>query len=64
MAVSPSIIPRFSDPIRKSPSSVYQLLSAAFTAPIRVIRSGCADIGCDPFNASSNQSVLSFVDVI
>ncbi len=54
------LFPRFSDPIRKSPSSVYQLLSAAFTAPIRVIRSGCADIGCDPFNASSNQSVLSF----
>ena len=54
------LFPRFSDPIRKSPSSVYQLLSAAFTAPSRVIRSGCADIGCDPFNESSKQSVLSF----
>ena len=46
--------------IRESPSNVYQLLSAAFTAPERVIRSGCADIGCDPFNESSNQSILSF----
>lgn len=54
------LFPRFSDPIRKSPSSVYQLLSAAFTAPERVIRSGCADIGCDPFNESSKQSILSF----
>lgn len=54
------LFPRFSDPIRKSPSSIYQLLSAAFTAPGRVIRSGCADIGCDPFNESSNQSILSF----
>ena len=51
---------RFSDAIRKSPSSVYQLLSAAFTAPERVIRSGCADIGCDPFNRSSKQSILAF----
>lgn len=54
------LFPRFSDAIRKSPSSIYQLLSAAFTAPARVIRSGCADIGCDPFNVSSNQSILSF----
>lgn len=54
------LFPRFSDAIRKSPSSIYQLLSAAFTAPERVIRSGCADIGCDPFNESSNQSILSF----
>lgn len=54
------LFPRFSDPIRKSPSSIYQLLFAAFTAPARVIRSGCADIGCDPFNESSKQSVLSF----
>lgn len=54
------LFPRFSDAIRKSPSSIYQLLSAAFTAPARVIRSGCADIGCDPFNESSKQSVLSF----
>lgn len=54
------LFPRFSDAIRKSPSSIYQLLSAAFTAPARVIRSGCADIGCDPFNVSSKQSILSF----
>ena len=54
------LFPRFSDTIRKSPSSIYQLLFAAFTAPTRVIRSGCADIGCDPFNESSKQSVLSF----
>jgi hypothetical protein len=54
------LFPRFSDAIRKSPSSVYQLLSAAFTAPLRVICSGCADIGCDPFSESSKQSVLSF----
>lgn len=54
------LFPRFSDAIRKSPSSVYQLLFAAFTAPSRVIRSGCADIGCDPFNESSKQSILSF----
>mgnify|MGYP000537383287 CR=1 FL=1 len=54
------LFPRFSDAIRKSPSSVYQLLFAAFTAPERVIRSGCADIGCDPFGESPNQSVLSF----
>ena len=54
------LFPRFSDSIRKSPSSIYQLLFAAFTAPARVVRSGCADIGCDPFNESSKQSVLSF----
>lgn len=56
------LFPRFSDPIRKLPSSVYQLLYSAFTAPGRVIRSGCADIGCDPFNenADSKQSILSF----
>lgn len=54
------LFPRFSDAIRKSSSSIYQLLSAAFTAPERVIRSGCADIGCDPFCRSSKQSILSF----
>lgn len=54
------LFPRFSNAIRQSPSSVYQLLFAAFTAPERVIRSGCADIGCDPFGESSKQSVLSF----
>ena len=54
------LFPRFSDAIRKSSSNVYQLLSAAFTAPGRVIRSGCADIGCDPFNVLSKQSILSF----
>lgn len=54
------LFPRFSDSIRKSPSSIYQLLFAAFTAPERVIRSGCADIGCDPFVESSKQNILSF----
>ena len=56
------LFPRFSDPIRKSPSSIYQLLSAAFTAPQRVVRSGCADLTCDPFNENSlfKQSLLSF----
>lgn len=54
------LFPRFSDAIRKSPSRIYQLLFAAFTAPARVIRSGSADIGCDPFNESSKQSILSF----
>lgn len=54
------LFPRFSDAIRKSPSNVYQLLSAAFTAPERVIRSGCSDLSCDPFNESSKQSILSF----
>lgn len=54
------LFPRFSDSIRKSPSSIYQLLFAAFTAPARVIRSGCADIGCDPFVENSKYSLLSF----
>lgn len=54
------LFPRFSDSIRKSPSSIHQLLLASFTAPARVIRSGCADIGCDPFNVLSKQSILSF----
>lgn len=54
------LFPRFSDSIRKLPSNVYQLLSAAFSAPERVIRSGCADIGCDPFSEHSKQSLLSF----
>lgn len=54
------LFPRFSDAIRKSPSSIYQLLFAAFTAPERVIRSGCADIGCDPFGERSKQSIFSF----
>jgi hypothetical protein len=54
------LFPRFSDSIRKSPSSIHQLLLASFTAPGRVIRSGCADIGCDPFNVLSKQSILSF----
>jgi hypothetical protein len=54
------LFPRFSDPIRKLPSSVYQLLLSAFTAPQRVIRSGCADLSCDPFSVDSKQSLLSF----
>ena len=54
------LFPRFSDSIRQFPSSIQQLLFAAFTAPERVIRSGCADIGCDPFSESSKQSILSF----
>lgn len=54
------LFPRFSDSFRKSPSNVYQLLFAAFTAPSRVIRSGCADLDCDPFNKFSKQSLLSF----
>lgn len=54
------LFPRFSDAIRKSPSSIYQLFFAAFTAPERVIRSGCADLSCDPFNESSKQGILSF----
>lgn len=54
------LFPRFSDAIRQSSSNVYQLLSAAFTAPERVIRSGYADLSCDPFNESSKQSILSF----
>lgn len=54
------LFPRFSEPIRKFPSRVYQLLSAAFTAPGRVVRGGCADLDCDPFSANSQQSLLSF----
>ena len=54
------LFPRFSESIRKFPSRVYQLLSAAFTAPGRVVRSGCADLDCDPFSVDSNQSLLSF----
>lgn len=54
------LFPRFSDAIRKSPSSIYQLLFAAFTAPWRVIRYGCAPLDCDPFSLNSNQSILSF----
>ncbi len=54
------LFPRFSDSIRKLPSSVYQLLYSAFTAPERVVRSGCADLDCDPFNVDSKQSLLSF----
>jgi hypothetical protein len=54
------LFPRFSESIRKFPSRIYQLLSAAFTAPGRVIRSGCSDLSCDPFNESSKQSILSF----
>ena len=54
------LFPRFSDAIRKSPSNIHQLLFAAFTAPERVIRSGCADIACDPFGERSKQSILSF----
>ena len=54
------LFPRFSDPIRKSPSRVYQLLSAAFTAPGRVVRGGCADLDCSPFSTDSKQSLLSF----
>jgi hypothetical protein len=56
------LFPRFSNSVRKSPSSVYQLLSATFTAPERVIRSGFSDLSCDPFNPNplSKQSLLSF----
>ena len=54
------LFPRFSDSIRKLPSSIYQLLSAAFTAPGRVIRYGCAPLSCDPFAFDSKQSILSF----
>lgn len=54
------LFPRFSEPIRKFPSRVYQLLFAAFTAPRRVVRSGCADLNCDPFSVDSKQSLLSF----
>lgn len=54
------LFPRFSDAFRKSPSDVYQLLFAAFTAPSRVIRSGCADLNSDPFGIDSKQSIMSF----
>ena len=54
------LFPRFSDPIRQSSSSIYQLLSAAFTAPSRVVRYGCAPLDCDPFSLDSKQSILSF----
>lgn len=54
------LFPRFSDSFRESSSNLYQLLSAAFSAPARVIHSGCADIGCDPWNELSKQSILSF----
>lgn len=54
------LFPRFSDAIRKSPSSIHQLLFAAFTAPARVIRFGCAPLDCDPFSLDSKQSILSF----
>nr|DAE51340.1 MAG TPA: Replication associated protein [Microviridae sp.] len=56
------LFPRFSDAIRKSSSSIYQLLSATFTAPERVICSGYSDLSCDPFNPNplSKQSLLSF----
>lgn len=56
------LFPRFSDSVRKSPSSIYQLLSATFTAPERVICSGCGDLGLDPFNPNplSKQNLLSF----
>ena len=54
------LFPRFSDAIRQSSSNVYQLLSAAFTAPERVVRSGCGGLDCDPWNKSSKQSILSF----
>lgn len=54
------LFPRFSDAFRKSPSNVYQLLFAAFTAPSRVIRSGCADLSCDPFALDSKLSIMTF----
>lgn len=54
------LFPRFSDTFRKSSSDVYQLLFAAFTAPSRVIRGGCADLTCDPFGNDSKQSIMSF----
>lgn len=56
------LFPRFSDSIRKLPSSIYQLLYSAFTAPQRVVYSGCADLTCDPFNENTpfKQSILSF----
>lgn len=54
------LFPRFSESVRKSSSDIYQLLSAAFTAPGRVVRSGCADLDCNPFGVDSKQSLLSF----
>ena len=54
------LFPRFSESIRKFPSRIYQLLFAAFTAPGRVVRYGCAPLDCDPFSLDSNQSILSF----
>lgn len=54
------LFPRFSESIRKFPSRIYQLLFAAFTAPRRVVRYGCAPLDCDPFSLDSKQSVLSF----
>jgi hypothetical protein len=54
------LFPRFSDTFRKSPSNVYQLLFAAFTAPARVVRGGCADLDCDPFSPDSKRCLLSF----
>lgn len=54
------LFPRFSESIRKFPSRIYQLLFAAFTAPQRVVRYGCAPLDCDPFSLDSKQSILSF----
>lgn len=54
------LFPRFSDSIRKSSSSIYQLLFASFTAPERVVRSGCGDLDCSPWSRCSKQSILSF----
>lgn len=54
------LFPRFSESFRQSPSGIYQLLSAAFTAPLRVLRHGCCPLDCDPFSSDSKQSVLSF----
>lgn len=54
------LFPRFSNAFRKSSSDIYQLLFAAFTAPARVVRSGCADLNCDPFGMDSKQSIMSF----
>lgn len=54
------LFPRFSESIRKFPSRIYQLLFAAFTAPWRVVRCGCAPLDCDPFSLGSKHSILSF----
>lgn len=54
------LFPRFSNAILQSPSNVYQLLFASFTAPERVVRSGCADLDCNPWSELSKQSILSF----